>query len=180
MTKRITALLLTALMVFTFGACSNNEAPPTPNANYEGSLEDLMAAIYEENPVELNLGPTTAIDLANADNVTYFLGLSDAEDILEAVSSEPMMGSQAYSVCLIRAKDGADMDALKQNILDGINPRKWICVGADKVIVTNYGDVIAMIMADSSLSETLTDDLYQAFANAVGGETGKKLERTAE
>jgi hypothetical protein len=180
MTKKFFALLLAALVMVTFGACSKNGTPSNPNANYEGSLEDLMAAIYEKNPVELKLGPTTTIDLANADNLTYFLGLSDAEDIKEAVASEPMMSSQAYSVCLVRAKDVADVDTLKQTILEGVNPRKWICVGADKVIVTNYGDVIAMIMTDSNLSPTLTDDLYNAFTEAVGGVTGKKLERTAE
>lgn len=190
MTKKIIALLLTMVMLFAFGACSKDEdsssepssSEPslTPSANYEGSLEDLMAEIYEENPVELNLGPATAIDLTDADNVNYFLGLSNADDIKEAISSEPMMSSQAYSICLVRTEDGADIDTLKQDILDGINPRKWICVAADKVIVTNYGDVIAMIMTDSSLSTTLTDDLYNAFANVVGGETGEKLERTSE
>lgn len=180
MTKKIITLLLVALMMFTFGSCSKNEPSLNPKANYEGSLEDLMTAIYEKNPVELNLGPTTAIDLTNTDNLTYFLGLSDAEDIKEAVSSEPMMSSQAYSVCLVRVKDGADIDKLKQTILDGIDLRKWICVGADRVIVTNYGDVIAMIMADSSLSTSLTDDLYDAFTKVVGENTGKKLERTAE
>ncbi|SCZ81135.1 hypothetical protein [Acidaminobacter hydrogenoformans] len=180
MTKKTIALLLAALMILTLGACSKNVASSTTNANYEGSLEDLMSAIYEINPVELKLGPTTTIDLGNADNLIYFLGLSDAEGIKEAVSSEPMMGSQAYSISLVRVEEGADIDTLKQNILDGINPRKWICVGADKVIVTNYGDIIAMIMTDSNLSATLTDDLYNAFAEAVGGETGKKLERAAE
>lgn len=177
MAKKFIVLLLAALMVFSLGACSKNVEPSNQNANYEGTLEDLMDSIYEKNPVELNLGQTTTIDLTNSDDLTYFLGVQSAENIEEAVYSEPMMGSQAYSVCLVRTKEGADIDALKQTILDGIDLRKWICVGADKVIVTNYGDIIAMIMTDSGLSETLTDDLYNAFVEVVGGETGKKLER---
>jgi len=35
-----------------------------------------------------------------------------------------------------------------------------------------------MIMTDSGLSESLTEDLYAAFTQVVGGELGKKLERT--
>lgn len=85
MTKKTIALLLAVFMMFMIGACSKNGTPSNPNANYEGSLEDLMAAIYEKNPVELNLGPTTTIDLANADNLNYFLGLSDAEDMVYCV-----------------------------------------------------------------------------------------------
>lgn len=178
MTKKMIALILATFMVFTIGACSNEGTTSNANANYEGSLEDLMATIYEKNPVELKLAPTTTIDLSNADNLNYFLGLPDSRGIKEAVSSEPMMSSQAYSICLVRAEEGAYIDALKEDIIDGIDLRKWICVGVDKAIVTNYGDVIVMIMADSGLSATLTDDLYNAFAEAVGGETGKKLERT--
>lgn len=176
MTKRLIALLLSALIMFALAGCSKNEVPS--KTNYEGTLKDLMTAVYDKKPVELKLGPTTAVDLTNSDNVTYFLGLSDTESIKEAVYSEPMMSSQAYSVCLVRVKEGADVEKLKQDILKGINPRKWICVGADKVVVSNYGDVIALIMTDSGLSESLTEDLYAAFTQVVGGELGEKLERT--
>lgn len=188
LTNKIIALLLAAFMLFSVTACTNNNTSPetdtektqdtdtSPEKNYEGTLEDLMTAIYEKKPVELMLGPATAIDLENADNVTYFLGLSDASDIKEAVYSEPMMSAQAYSLCLVRVKEDADIDALKKDILNGINPAKWICVQASKVIVTNYGDVIALIMADDELSENLTEELYDAFAQVVDGKLGEKLE----
>ena len=81
MTKRLLALLLSTLLVLALAGCSKNEA--ASKKNYEGTLEDLMTAVYDKKPVELKLGPTTAVDLTNSDNVTYFLGLSDAESIKE-------------------------------------------------------------------------------------------------
>ena len=190
MTKKMTVILLAAIMMFTVVACAKdensekNETSSTTktdsNANYEGSLENLMNAVYEKNPVEVTLGPPMAIELADANNVNYSLGLSDASNIEEAICSEPMIGSQAYSFCLVRAKKDADIDELKQNIMDGIDPRKWICVQANKIIVANYGDVIALIMTDNNLSESMADDLYKAFGEVVDGELGEKLEKTVE
>lgn len=194
MTKKIIALLFSALTMLAVTACSKNDSSKiikddtssliieesSSNTNYEGSLEDLMTAVYEKNPVEIMLEQTTAVDLTNADMVNYYLGLSDASNVSEAVFSEPSMSSQAYSVCLVRAKDGADIEELKESIIDGINPRKWICVGANKIIVSNYGNVIILIMVDNSLSETLNGDLYNAFSHVVGGTLGNKLERNGE
>lgn len=62
------------------------------------------------------------------------------------------MTSSAYSLCLLRVKEGADIKAIKKDIKENVDPRKWICVGVDpdNIIVDNIGDVVVLIMSDDA------------------------------
>lgn len=158
----------------TTNSVSDVETTAPVQNDLEGTLEEIFAKIYEKHPVEIMLG-TTALDLENSDSVKYNTGLNSAADIDEGVISEAMIGSMAYSAFLIRVKDGADVNKIKGDILSGINPRKWICVGADKVIVGNSGNLIFMVMADSQIINAA--DVYAAFASIAGNNTGEMLEK---
>ena len=108
------------------------------------SLETIMEAVYSrvtEKPMML------ANTVVTDENVNYFLGL-EALNGAEAIASEPMIGSIAHSVVLLRASEGSDIEALKKEIKENINPRKWICVGVEReeVIVDNIGNMIIMII----------------------------------
>ena len=81
-----------------------------------------------------------------------------------------MMSSQAYSLCALRVAEDADAKDIAQQVLDGVDPRKWICVEADQVRVGVWGDVIVLAMVSSSLSDTLADDIMTAFSETTGGE----------
>jgi len=65
---------------------------------------------------------------------------------------------------------------MKQEMLDNIDVRKWICVQAERVYVTNYNDVIFLVMA----SEEWAKPVYDEFKNLVGGKVGKELVRIEE
>jgi hypothetical protein len=154
-------------------APSDESSDTTADSKLEESLTDIFAAIYEKRKVGIMLG-TNTLDLTNADSLAYNTGLSSADNIIEVVMSEAMIGSQANSSFLMRVEDGADIDAIKQAIINGINPRKWICVGADKVIVCNSGNIIYMVMSADNLIPA--EELYNAFAEVVGT-VGEKLVR---
>ena len=113
----------------------------TNNEKVDGKLEDLMTKIYEE---------------VNDENVEYFLGTADIE-YKEALASESAVGSIAHSVVLVRAKEGADVNAVKKAIKENAKPRKWVCVEAEEVIVDNRGDLIILIMSTSSNAKKLQD-----------------------
>ena len=51
----------------------------------------------------------------------------------------------------------------------GIDPRKWICVEADDVQVVSYGDVVMLIMVDSTSGLT-SQSFVDAFAQVCGGD----------
>ena len=59
-----------------------------------------------------------------------------------------MMSSIAYQCVLLRAEANQDIDEAKKLLEDHANPRKWICVEAERVVVENVGDMILFVMAD--------------------------------
>ena len=132
------------------------------------SLSAIIDAVYAIKPVELMLA-TSQVDIANADSLKYSTGLDSADLISEATVSEAMIGSQAYSLVTVRVKDPADLATVAQQMKDGINPQKWICVGADDLRVAGSGDVVLLIMVSSDFSDTVTaDEIIDAFAQVAG------------
>ena len=181
--KKILCILLAFSMIFAFAACGAKEdveenAPI--NVNLTGTLEEIAAQIYAgTSTIEMMLMDPTEIDLADVDAANYYLGVASTDAIERAVFSEPMIGSIAYSMCLVKAKADADIEALKAEILEGVNYRKWMCVAAEKVSVVNCGDTIMMVMAQ----EEIVDDVcaqFAAVAASQGSEVGAPLEKAGE
>lgn len=155
--KKIKALSIFAIILgglFLLSGCTSS--------NVEGSLEDIMEKInnyvYEgvaddQKPMLGNINVSSDMQ----DNIEYYIGTRDIE-YKEILASEPMMGSIAYSVVLVRMKENADIESAKQKILDNVDPRKWICVEVPKedVIVKNRGNIIILIMVnDANFREKL-------------------------
>ena len=181
--KKILCILLALSMVFAFAACGGNseptetttEAPAAVELN--GTLEEIAANVYANvTTIEMMLMDPTEIDLADIDTAGFYLGVASTDAIERAVFSEPMIGSIAYSMCLVKAKDGADVEALKNEILEGVNYRKWLCVAAEKIAVVNCGDVILMVMA----AEELVDGILAAFSTVCEGNVAEVLTRAGE
>jgi hypothetical protein len=99
----------------------------------------------------------------------YFTGLSDVSKITDASVYESMMGSQAYSLVMVRVAEGADAKAVAQEMTDNIDTRKWICVGADEKIVAGYGDTVMLIMLDTQLG-LAAQDYVDAFKGICGAD----------
>lgn len=154
--KKLFVLLLVCTTILTLTGCGEK--------NVEGTLEEIMESIntytYEgladdEKPMLMD------IDVLKdaTDNIEYYIGTDEIE-YEEIYASEPAMSSIAYSVVLVRMKDGADIEAAKTAIKENVNPRKWMCVDVpeDKVIVKSKGDLIILIMvADDTFREKLEE-----------------------
>lgn len=141
---------------------------PAPKAP-KGTPSEIIAKIYANRPVDLKVG-TTALDLSSADTVKYVTGLSDASKVKAAAYSEAMMGSQAYSLVVVRAKDKKDTKSIAQAMASGIDQRKWVCVEADDLSVAAFDDLIMLFMVDSALSDTVTSrEMVSAFKSVCGG-----------
>lgn len=150
--KKIIICMVVGFMLFSLSGCVKKE-------NVEGKLEDIMKKVYadikeEERPMMLN-----NIELTK-ENVENYLGTSDIE-FDEGMASESAVGSIAHSVVLIRVKDNADVEAIKDKIEESVNPRKWICVEAEEVEVESKGNLIILIMAD----KTSVEKIDKAFKN---------------
>ena len=144
--KRLTLLVIMLMITLLVSGCGSK--------NIEGTLEDLMTKVYagipdEEKPMMLM---NTEV---NAENIEYYLGSTDIA-YKEALASESGVGSIAHSVVLLRAEDNADINKIKEEIKEKVNPRKWICVGVEKedLIIKNKGNLIVLIMVEDQNTRT--------------------------
>lgn len=131
----------------------------------EGSLEYMFNQIYEKTPNVSQMAlMTQQVDLTDADAVQYMIGLTSVEGVEEAAVSDAMITVVPYSAALVKVKEGTDIEAIAASIREGVDPRKWICVEADKVITATYENYILMVMA----SEENADEVYEAFKTVFG------------
>lgn len=138
-------------------------------------LTALVDQIYAGVSIEMPMVMTMPVDTTDVDAVKSFTGLDSAENIEYAVASEPMMSSQAYSLVLVKAKDGADVNAMAKAMNENINERKWICVTAEKIYTTTSGNVICLVMTNADTAQPV----FESF-KTIAGSVGQVYERTAE
>lgn len=128
-------------------------ATPEPTVMAQ-SLEEILEAIYANITSQL---PMIANREIEKENTSYYFGIQEL-DFVEALASESMITAVPYSVCLLRALPGTDMEALKKEIVESVNPQKWICVGVspEDVLVGSIGDVTLLVMT-RGLSQEIMD-----------------------
>ena len=175
MKKFISVILMAALALSLFAACGKTDDAPK-GADLSGeSAEALVNKLYETKVPEFAL-MTMPVDLADAEMVAWQTGINDPALLKEAVISESMMGSQAYSMVMVRVNDAAKAEEVAQMMLDNIDPRKWICVAADDIDAAIYGELVLFVMIDSSFGIPAAD-FIGAFKTIAGGALDKELSK---
>ena len=139
-------------------------------------MEAMFKSIYDKLGDELPSLETTEIDVSDASTVKAYTGLQSNENVETLVVSEPLMSSQAYSAVAVKVKSGANVENMKQEMLDNINMAKWICVSASNLYITNTGNTIFMVMADNDWAKPV----YDAFKEYVNNNIGKELEKVSD
>jgi len=138
-----------------------------------GTMEENVNKIMEKNPAEF-MGGQMPVDLQDTTEdglwaLKSFTGLDSPEKISDIAVYEPVTGSQAFSLVLVRVKNPADTKQIAQQMKDNIDPRKWICAMADQVMAAGYGDVAMFVMLDSNLGKT-AQSYVDAFREICSGE----------
>lgn len=151
--KKFICAIMTAVLLLSMTACSGGSA--AGDKTVSGTLPEILTKLYDTVDVDdetrdflKNRLQTTEV---TKENLGFYFGVSDA-NFTEAVASEPMMSSIAFSICLMRVEDGTDIESLKTEIKEKVDPRKWICVEVDAadVRVENIGNLVILIMAENS------------------------------
>lgn len=173
--QNILVIALILLAVITFGVIilvSGKE-----NTSSLETTKDIIKMINSINKDNKNVLPeleTMKIDVKNIDEVTSYTGLTSNDNIESIVVSVPLMTAQAYSVAVVKVKDNADVEKIKQEMLDNIDMRRWICVSAEQLYITNSGNVIFSVMTDKDIAKAVYDD----FKKYVNNNIGKELEKS--
>lgn len=145
------------------------------NINNAQDLKALVNKIYNNVTVEMPDLETLELDITDVDMVSAFTGLDSAENIEYLVVSQPLMSSQAYSLVLVKVKEGADANSIAQTMNDNINMARWVCVSAEKVYTTTSGDIICLVMSDEEKAKSVYDS-FKTLAGSVGQEYEKEEE----
>ncbi len=173
--KTILYAVAIALLVLIFGIFIKlNSNKKVSTINSASDMKKMLKTIYSNAKTDLPSLSTEKVDLSNTDIVTSYTGLKTANDIDLLVVSEPLINAQAYLVAVIKVKDNVDVEKVKTEIYDNIDMRRWICVSAEKLYITNNGNVIFLVMAD----ENWAKPVYDEFKAYVNNSIGKELEKT--
>lgn len=189
MKKKLVSILMIAMLAGTITACGGDDTGRTSdevktevtdesgmvssgnaeeagvahleNAEAVSAFFDEMYAAVPQDQMPMGLG-TMELDLTDAETVAYHAGISDLSQIEGITLSESMVGSIAYSVVYVRTKDGADVEAIKQTMMDNIDPAKWICVTAEKQMVASFGNDIFYIMTAAETADLVYEQAVKA------------------
>ena len=163
-------LAVISFVIFILVSGSDNKG----GFNTPKDINDIINTINKNNKNVLPELETMKINVKNIDEVTSYTGLTTNDGIESITVSVPVMTAQAYQVAIVKVKDGIDVEKIKQEMLDNIDMRRWICVSAEQLYITNSGNLIFSVMADKDIAKTV----YNDFKKYVNNNIGKELEKS--
>lgn len=138
-------------------APSDNNESQTESTDAE-KLDDIMNELLKDVNIDIKTGNTEV----TADKFSWYFGI-DAIEGAEGLASETMIGSIAHSICILRLPEGSDAGKIADSIRENIDPRKWICVEAEKTIVKQKDNIIVLIMTFEDVADAVAanfDSIY--------------------
>lgn len=178
MKKVIIAIIAVLVVVAVIVAIVMLNQKPKTKLDPINSAEDLSALVeklYEGKQEQLPSLMTQPIEVTDADMVKMFTGLENGNDLEYVVASEPLMSSQAYSLVLVKVKEGVNANEIAKTMSENIDTRKWICVSAEKVYATSSGDVAILVMSSEERAKPVYDKFKELAENI-----DKEYEKTEE
>ena len=149
-------VVIAGVIVFNGSKNESNLSSITLNSNSE--IKKFINQVYDQIPKDDVMSVESVdIDLNDEYALNSYLGLQDKDKIKYAVASEPLMTSSAYSFVVASLKDGSNAQEVANEILNGVNPRKWICVEAEQTNVIFKDNVVVLVMTDKDLATSITN-----------------------
>lgn len=163
--KRLLIFILSATLLLGAFACTKQpaaqptqaptaeptaEPTPEPDPMSTDALSDIMAAIIKDATGEI----ATAEGTIDDERFAWFFNMDPIEGA-EAYSSEALINIVPHSVALLRVPEGTDAQTMAKEIEEKADPRKWVCVEAEKTIVKVRGNVVLLVMAESDTADRI-------------------------
>lgn len=148
------ALILVLLALVGCGTSNNGGSSAAPAVTLEGTPSEIVDKIYAGAPEDLEYPMMLTTSELTEDNSVYMTGVERSE-YKEGAVSESMVGSIAYSMVVLRANDAEGAQALADSVKEKVDPRKWICVEAEKKVVEQRGDLVLLVMSGTDLADQI-------------------------
>ena len=110
---------------------------------------------------------TTELDLSQNDMVEYHTGLVAPDGIAGIYLSESMITSAAYCAIYIRTNDEVDAETIRQQLMDSVNPAKWVCVTAEKQSAVILGNDVFFVMGFTDTADAVIEQAIEAAKKRV-------------
>ena len=153
--KKIVTILISTLMIFTLVGCSSSKVERDPVLSED--LTKVLEKIYETADLDKDFKESLqyyqTVEL-NEENIEGYLANTDVK-FTQGICSAPMMSSIPYELILLKLDENADVDAIKSSIKENANPRKWLCVEAEEVIVESIDNTVLFLMANKTEAEPI-------------------------
>ena len=146
--KKLSAVVLAAVMCLGLAACGGKDDAQKPG--------DTMspAEIAETITKDVKDLPTSEIMELDAESFASFAFIDMGEG-MEGVAAEGLISSVAHSVVVVRVPEGGDAEAVRDSIEQNADPRKWICVEAEKTIVKAHGNTVLLVMSFTDTADAI-------------------------
>jgi len=136
--------------------------PDAPSVAPELST-DALAAVLDAILSGLELPAYSYMELLDDEMFSFFTFIDRPEGAV-AMTADAAIGSIAHSVVVVKVPEGVDAATVAADIEANADPRKWICVEAEKVIVSYHEDTILLVMSAEATADAIAanfDALYK-------------------
>lgn len=168
------AVLMLAGILLVCSACGKKQQADDGKVRSLETTEDVTAFIekvYEEVG-ESNMPMMVEhreLDLEDLDALAFNTGLDSADGVSRVVISESMVGSIPYSMLYITVAEGTKPEDIQKQVMENVDPAKWICVWAEKQVSMTLGDDVFFVMG----AEDTVDAVVSAAQQVAEAEFSK-------
>lgn len=177
--KKLSAILLAALLTFSLAACGAKDEN-SGGENKSGSPVELLTAVWdsygEEDKFPAVGGDMTTEDTTKTDAPGKF-SIKDTEaldstlgfpadsvkKIDDAASLVHMMNANTFTCGAFHLKNGEDVNDVFAAIKNNIMNRHWLCGFPDRLVIIQVDDNIVTLFGAEELVDTFSKKIYSAY-----------------
>lgn len=158
---RALAALIAIILTVSLYSCGGD----ANMSNVDYKADELLTKMMEGLDLGYEFAPVQMLKVAGEEG-EYFTGIKNSASLVEeqAAYITPMMG-QAFQITVVRVKDVKDVDTVMQEMKEGNDLNRWICMSAEQLIVTANGKHIVCVMGTKEETKKVTDAFDAQFTS---------------
>ena len=156
----ITLALILALSAALMGCA---KGPGAEDTKLSGATNDILAAVFKSSGLDF----MTFDEQVTEETSESFLGLTPEqmkENVDDAYVTTAAINVHAHLTALVKAKDAAAAQKVKELIAENFDSGRWICVFPEQSLVIDSGAYVLLV----SSSKEEGDALKNAFVELAG------------
>ena len=184
--KKILALLLAAVLAFSFAACAKKEgtesssSPSDVQTNQPKSALEILEKVWGKYTADDKFPATGGsqkhmkddmpgkFDVSDAEALDFELGFPKdaAEEIDDAASLVHMLNQNNFSCGVYHVKSSGNVEALAAKVKENILARQWMCGFPEKLVILSVGDYIISVFGAGELINTFVSKLNAEYGSS--------------